>query len=111
MVEVPLDGGGTIWVEVDEPEAEGGTERAGRFGDMIDTVKAKISFDDALNQVCSATERVIVKLRGLSDQPDEVEMEFGFKMGSEIVASIAKVTSEGNYKVTLRWKGDKSQGS
>ncbi len=74
---------------------------------MVEKVKAKVTFDQALNQVCSATEKVIKRLRDLSDQPDEIEMEFGFKMSSEIGASIAKVSSEGNYTVTMRWQGKK----
>ena len=107
LIEFRSDDGSIIWVEVDEPEGEGGTERAGRFGEVLAKVKAKITFDQALTQVCTATEKVIKKLRDLSDQPDEIEMEFGFKMSSEIGASIAKVSSEGNYKVTMRWQGKK----
>ncbi len=48
LVEFPLDGDGVIWVEVDEPEAEGGTVRAGRLGDMFKKVQAKVTFDEAL---------------------------------------------------------------
>ena len=104
LVEFPLDGDGVIWVEVDEPEAEGGTVRAGRFGDMIKKVQAKVTFDEAVNQVCTSTERLITRLRDLSDQPSEIEVVFGFKMNAEIGASIAKASSEANYTVTMKWQ-------
>jgi hypothetical protein len=104
LIEFPLDGDGVIWVEVDEPDAEGGTVRAGRLGDMFKKVQAKVTFDEALNQVCTSTERLITKLRNLSDQPNEIEVVFGFKMNAEIGASIAKASSEANYTVTMKWQ-------
>jgi hypothetical protein len=104
LVEFPIDNGGVIWVEVDEPEAEGGTVRAGRLGDMIKKVQAKVTFDEALHQICTSTERLITRLRDLSDQPNEIEVVFGFKMNAEIGASIAKASSEANYTVTMRWQ-------
>jgi len=107
LIEFRSDDDSLIWIEVDEPEAEGGTERAGRFGDAVEKVKAKVTFDQALNQVCIGTEKVIKRLRSLSDRPDEIEIEFGFKMNSEIGASIAKISTEGNYKVTMRWQEKK----
>ena len=108
---VVLDGDGVIWVEVDEPEAEGGTVRAGRLGDMLKKVQAKITFDEALNQVCTSTERLITRLRKLSDQPNEIEVVFGFKMNAEIGASIAKASSEANYTVTMRWQREAQKDS
>jgi hypothetical protein len=104
LIEFPLDGDGVIWVEVDEPEAEGGTVRAGRLGDMFKKVQAKVTFDEALNQVCTSTERLISRLRNLSDQPNEIEVVFGFKMNAEIGASIAKASSEANYTITMKWQ-------
>ena len=104
LIEFPLDEGGVIWVEVEEVEIEGGTVRAGRLGDMMKKVQAKVTFDEALNQVCTSTERLIAKLRGLKDQPHEIEVVFGFKMNAEIGASIAKASSEANYTVTMKWQ-------
>lgn len=66
LVGVPLDGDGVIWVEVDVPEAEGGTVRAGHLGEMSKKVQAKVTFDEAFNQVCTSTERLITRLRSLS---------------------------------------------
>ena len=111
LIEFPLDGDGVIWVEVDEPEAEGGTVRAGRLSDMLTKVKSKVTFDEALTQVFASTGRIITKLRSMSDQPNEVEIVFGFKMNAEIGASIAKASSEANYTVTMRWKRDAQKDS
>jgi hypothetical protein len=103
LVEFPLEGDGVIWVEVNESDAEGGIIRAGRFGGMIKKVQAKVTFDEALHQICASTERIITKLHNIKSQPDEIEVVFGFKMNAEIGASIAKACSEANYTVTMKW--------
>ncbi len=58
LVEFPLEEGGSIVVEIDEPET-GGTVRAGR-GETIE--KARETLEDALNKVLPATKRVVEKL-------------------------------------------------
>ena len=104
LIKFPLDGDKAIWVEVEDPAAEGGTVRAGRLGDALKTVQAKVTFDEALNQVCTSTERIISRLRQLSDQPNDIEVVFGFTMNAEIGASISKVSSDGNFMVTMKWQ-------
>lgn len=70
---------------------------------MLQKVKAKVPFDEALNIECFATEKVITKLQGLSKQPDEVEMEFGFNFNADVGVYIGSVSAETNYKVTMKW--------
>jgi len=57
LVEFPLEEGGSIVVEVDEPET-GGTVRAGR-ADTIE--KAKETLEEALNKVVPVTKSVVEK--------------------------------------------------
>lgn len=109
LIEFPLDGGGVIWVEVEEVSSDSGTVRAGRLGDLFKKVQAKVTFDEALNQVCLSTERLIHKLRTISDQPHEIEVIFGFKMNADVGASIAKASSEANYTVTMKWQREESK--
>jgi len=106
LIEFDLGDGTSIWVEAEEPEPEGGTVRAGRLGDVLQKVKAKVTFDEALNTACAATEKVITKLRGLSEQPNEVQLEFGFNFNADIGIYIGSVTAETNYKVTMTWSGN-----
>ena len=102
LIEFPLEDGGAILVEVDEPEPQGGVMRAARPGEIV--AKAGQTFEAALERIKPAAGTIIAKLRGLHDPPDEVEVEFGLKMSAEAGAVIATAGAEANYKVTLKWK-------
>lgn len=101
LVEFPLEEGGNIIVEVDEPEQEG-TVRAGR-GDTI--VKAKETLEEAFNHVLPATKGIVEKLRSLGNKPDEIEISFGVKLSTTAGAVIASASAEANFEVTVRWTG------
>jgi hypothetical protein len=108
LVEFPLQAGGTVVVEVDEPEPEGGTERAARPGEVVE--KAFGTFEDALSTVRPTVEGLIAKLAALSDPPDQTEVEFGLKLTAKVGAVLASADAEANYKLKLTWKRT-SQGS
>ena len=105
FVEFPLEDGSTIVVEVNEPEGERGSRRAAR-GSEEEPEKAPQTFEHALSKIRPATEKVITTLRGLIQKPDEVEMEFGFSLSAEAGVIIASASTQANYRVTLRWKGE-----
>lgn len=100
IVEYSLEEGGSILVEADVPEASG-FERVSRVGDIV---KATKTFDEALNRVKPAAQKIIHKLRDLADPPDEVTVTFGIKLGAKAGALIAAADVEANYTVTLVWK-------
>lgn len=106
LVRFLLDDGESIFVEVDEQES-GATKRASSVGNVIED--AQQNFKQALSSVRSATEAAIIQLRDLHTKPNEIEMEFGFNLSGEFGAIIAKVTTEANYKVTLRWKSEEQE--
>jgi hypothetical protein len=110
FVEFPLEDGSTIVVEVNEPEGERGSRRAAR-GSEEEPEKAPQTFEHALSKIRPATEKVITTLRGLIQKPDEVEMEFGFSLSAEAGVVIASASTEANYRVTLRWKGEVQESS
>jgi hypothetical protein len=99
LVEFPLDEGGSIIVEVDEPESEG-TIRAAR-GDAI--VKAKETLEQALNNVLPFTKSIVEKLRSIGNKPDEIEISFGVKLSTAAGAVIASASAEANFDVTMHW--------
>lgn len=101
LVEFPLEDGGTILVEIDEPDGAGKTERVARAKKTIE--KAKQSFEKALDNVEPAANAVISKLKGLIEQPDEIGVEFGIKLSMESGVVIASAGIEANFKVTLKW--------
>jgi hypothetical protein len=108
LIEFPLEEGGSIVVEVDEPAPEGGVVRAARPGEIA--AKAGQTFEAALERIKPVAGTVIAKLRGLSDPPDEAVVEFGLKMsgqaGSVVVASVG---AEAHYKVTLTWRREEKK--
>ncbi len=101
LVEFSLEKGGSIVVEIDEPEV-GGTVRAGRE-DKIE--KARETFEDALNKVLPATKTVVEKLRNMASKPDEIEVTFGVNLSTMAGAVIASASATANFGVTVRWTG------
>ena len=107
LVEFPLQEGGTLLVEVDEPEgyaettSRGGVVKASRPSEVAD--KAKDTFEDALDKIRPAAQSIIGRLRELHDAPDEIGVEFGIKLSAEAGAFIASAGVEANYKVSLKW--------
>ena len=100
LVEFEIAEGETILVEVDEPE-EGSLVQAAKPGEMI--VQAQISFSEALDKMKPAINLVIQKLKGITDRPDEIAVEFGLKVGAQAGVVLAAAGIEANYKVTLKW--------
>jgi hypothetical protein len=107
FVEFKMEDSSTIIFEVDEPETRGTTRASRRPGEIAE--EAKDTFEHALSKIRPATEKVITTLRGLVQKPDEIEMEFGFSMSAEAGVVIASASTEANYKVTLRWKGEEKK--
>jgi hypothetical protein len=101
LVAFPLEEGGNIVIEIDEPET-GGTVRAGRE-DTIE--KAKETFEEALNKVLPATKTVVEKLRNMGSRPDEIEVAFGVNLSTMAGAFIASASAGANFGVTVRWTG------
>src|SRR5215467_14300770 len=99
LVEFPLEEGGSIVVEIDEPET-GGTVRADRE-DKIE--KARETFEDALNKVLPVTKTVVKKLRDMESRPDEIEVTFGVNLSTMAGAVIASASAAANFSVTVRW--------
>ncbi|MCP4580496.1 MAG: hypothetical protein GY839_02680 [candidate division Zixibacteria bacterium] len=102
LVEFPLDDGSSILVEVDESESAGMAAPVA-FGEKT-IEKAKQSFETALDKVKPTANAVISKLRDLTEQPDEINVEFGIKLSAETGAIIASAGIEANFKVTLKWQ-------
>ena len=101
LVEFPLEEGGSIIVEIDEPETSG-TVRAGRE-DKIE--KARETFEGALNKVLPAAKTVVEKLRTMAGRPDEIEVTFGVNLSTRAGAFIASASAGANFAVTVRWTG------
>jgi hypothetical protein len=110
LIEFPLEGGGSIWIEVEEPDPPGGVVHAARPADML--ARASQTFEEALDKIKPAASVLVAKLHGLSDPPDEMAVQFGLKLNAEAGAVVAAAGAEANYTVTLTWKrGQNDQSS
>jgi len=99
LVEFPLQEGGSVVVQIDEPDM-GGTVRAGR-GDTIE--QAKETLEDAINKVLPAARSVVEKLQGM--RPNEIEVTFGISLSFKAGAFITTGT-DANFGVTVHWTGN-----
>jgi hypothetical protein len=92
------DGSDTAVFEVDGGLADTDLELAAG-GDVVG--RARVSLSEALDQVRPVLARVVGATRDLG--PDEVEIQFGLKMGGETGVIIAKGTAEVNFAVRMVW--------
>jgi len=100
-LEVPVEGGGRLLVEVSAAELPGDLELAGaRPGEVV--ARARQTLEQALDQIKPALRAVLDRLVAMS--PDEVSVEFGLTLGAETGVVVAKGTSEMHFAVTLGWK-------
>ena len=100
LVEYSLAGGGEILVEVDLPETEG-VVRAARGGELV--ARAGQTLEDAMDAVRPAILAVVSKLQALST-PDQINVEFGIKLGAKAGAFLTSADAEANFKIILSWK-------
>jgi len=107
FVEFPLEGGGTILIEVvGDTKSQTGFTRAG-VGDSVKDVadKASQTFDSAMENIRKSSNLLVNKLRDLSQPPDEMEVMFSLKASGELGnIAVGKGGAEANYSVRLKWK-------
>ncbi len=104
LVAFPLESGGSIVIEVDEPEV-GGTVRAAR-GEKLD--QAKETVEEALNKILPVTKNVVEKIRDVAHKPEEIEITFGVKLTTTAGAVIASASAEANFEIRMLWTDKKS---
>jgi hypothetical protein len=102
LIEFPLETGGSVLVQVEEPAEEASITRAGRLSEVA--VQANQTFEAALERLKPAADAIIARLRGLTDPPDEVQVEFGVMLSAEAGVIVASASAEANYRVTLIWR-------
>ena len=100
VIEVPLEEGGSILVEVDEtpelPVTRG-------LGSSAAAPPVSAPLEQMLAGLGPATRALIAQVRTLADSPHEVELEFAVKLTAEAKIVIARVGGEANFRIALRW--------
>ncbi len=112
LIEFPVGGedAGVTVVEVDEPSADAGVERAARRGEV--TERAAQTMTQAVDGVLPGVEAVFNKLRKLASAPDTVTLTFGLTLSGSVGAFVASAQGEGNFQVEMSWtRGAAADGS
>lgn len=103
LVEFPLDQGGSIVVEVDEPSGGPTMRGIGRDRDTL-VDKADRTFEQATAAVTPAARSLIAQLRSIENPPDEIGIEFGIQLSAQTGAFIASVGAGANFTMHLTWR-------
>lgn len=101
LIEFPLEDGSFIMVETDSIETAGSTVRGMHVSEVAE--KARQTFETSLERIKPTAAAIIAKLRELSDQPEQVAVEFGVKLSAAAGVVLASSALEANFKVTLMW--------
>jgi hypothetical protein len=109
MVEFPLEGGGTVLVQVQEDQPTGPVMRGGRVGDAtID--RADRTFESALVTVRTVARGILSQLDGMAVKPQEVTAEFGVELTGKAGGMLVSAGASAQLTVSLTWRpGAKEQ--
>jgi hypothetical protein len=103
LVEFPLQGGGTVLVQVDDG-SPGEVTRGWGDRDTRLVEQARQSFEQAVGRVQPAVEGLVNQLRSLAETPEQIQVEFGLQMSAEVGAFVAGASTTGNFKVSMTWR-------
>jgi hypothetical protein len=107
LMEVPVEAGGRLVVEVTEDDLPGALELAARRpGEIV--ARAQESLEDVLDSLQPMMKSIRERLSVIA--PDETTVKFGLVLGGETGIIVAKGTAAVHFKVTLSWKGGTSDG-
>jgi Trypsin-co-occurring domain 1 len=104
LVEFPLEQGGSVLVETDEPPAGPMMRGLGRDHPTLADRTDK-TFEEATAAVTPAAASLIAQLRSIRNPPAEIVIEFGVQLSAQTGAFIASAAAAANFKVTMTWRG------
>jgi NTP-dependent ternary system trypsin peptidase co-occuring protein len=102
LMEVPLESGGAIVVEVDERSAARTMRGGGDAGSLVE--RGGRTLEQSLGGIVPALREAIDRLREVSSELSEVEVELGLKLTAEAGMVVAKAATEANFRVMVRWQ-------
>jgi Trypsin-co-occurring domain 1 len=103
LVEFPLDRGGSVLIETDEPPAGPTTRGLGKDRPTL-AERTDKTFEEATATVIPAARSLLARLRSIDDTPDEIGIEFGVQLSAQAGAFIASAAAEANFRVSMTWR-------
>ena len=109
-MEFPLEQGGSVLVEIDEPPAGPVTRGLGKDHPAL-VEQAGKTFEDATATITPVARSLIARLRAIEDAPNEIAVQFGVQLSAQTGAFIASVAGQANFTVSMTWRsGDAASG-
>ena len=105
LVEFPLEQGGSVLVETDEPPAGPVVRGLGKDHPTL-ADRTNKTFEEATATVTPAAASLIAQLKSISNPPAEIGIEFGVQLSAQTGAFIASAAAAANFKVSMTWRGD-----
>jgi hypothetical protein len=102
LVEVPMKEGGSLLVEVKEPES--GVVRAAAPGEIV---KACDTLESALEMVKPTASAILKKMQDMPVSPEEISLQFGLGLkidSSGILRMFVSGETNANFQVSFTWK-------
>jgi hypothetical protein len=104
LVEYDLEGGGKVYVEVDDEDSTLDYVRAATGGELAG--KASATLDQALGVISDTASKVVAQVQAIKSGQatmSSVEVEFGVKLAGKVGAVIASSEAEVHFQVKLVW--------
>ena len=94
----------TIYVEVDEDSSSTSPYEDLRDASQVISAVRDV-FGEGLELVRSCATRVVDKIQQIDEatKPDEFQVQLAIKLGTEVGAILAKMGSEAQMQVTMKW--------
>jgi hypothetical protein len=102
LVEVPVQEGGFLLVEMKEPDA--GVVRAAAPGEIM---RAGETLESALEMVKPTASAILKKMQDMPSSPDEISLQFGLGLkidSSGILRMFVSAETNANFQVSFTWK-------
>jgi Trypsin-co-occurring domain 1 len=103
LLAVPVEEGSddVVVFEVDRSTIMEDQVLASREPGLV-VARTRTTLEEALTHLKPSLSKIVHTLHGTA--PDEMEVEFGLKMGGETGVIVAKGTAEVNFRITLCWR-------
>jgi hypothetical protein len=98
-IEVPLEAGGTMMVQVSDEEGVGPVARQ---RDLLGRIPE--TFGKSLDRVQAFTGEILHHMRDTPDPPDTVSIEFGLNLSVKFGVAVAESTGVAHIKVSAEWR-------
>jgi hypothetical protein len=101
VIEFPMENGEMLLVEVDDVGGSSNTLRGLPSPNVIE--RARVTYEQAIDNIRPAAESIIVRMRELAEPPDVIDLEFGIKLSADIGAFLASTSAEAQFTLRLTW--------